>query len=214
MVKSRARIVVATNRNMEEAVNLGEFRSDLYYRLNVIRVHVPPLRERPSDILLLAEHFLTSSNRKFAKEVAFDDETREFILRNPWQGNVRELQNAVSRYVVLGKLGSGFELEGRSPDALGKVETGMAKKVSSALPSDSGHGGLESQAVASGLPHPEEGMTLKQIAQRAAREAERKAILTVLKTTRWNKTQAAKVLQISYKALLYKIKDCGIERTD
>ncbi len=111
-IRSNARIVVATNLNIESAVNKEEFRSDLYYRLNVIRIHVPPLRERPSDILLLADHFLVRSNQKFGKSSEFDDETREYILRYPWPGNVRELQNAVSRYVVLGKLGSGFELTG------------------------------------------------------------------------------------------------------
>jgi len=211
-IKSKARIVVATNRNMEESVNQGHFRSDLYYRLNVIRIHVPPLRERPSDIMLLADHFLARSNEKFGKEVEFDEETREYILRNSWPGNVRELQNAVSRYVVLGKLGSGFEVDIKSTTA-----PFLDKKVHEELlpghTHDSADGRPGDHAETPKLTHPHEGMTLKEISRNAAREAERKAILAVLKATDWNRSRAAKILKISYKALLYKIKDCGIERT-
>jgi len=212
-IRSRARIVVATNRNMEELVNLGNFRSDLYYRLNVIRVHVPPLRERPSDIMLLAEHFLASSNKKFGKDVAFDEDTRNYILQNPWPGNVRELQNAVSRYVVLGKLGSGFEI-GLTPPVVPPGE----EKAREGSTAEGGAGerdsGSRDQSVVPELTHPHEGMTLKEISRNAAREAEKKAILAVLESTGWNRSQAAKILKISYKALLYKIKDCGIEHAE
>jgi two-component system response regulator AtoC len=213
-IKSKARIVVATNRNMEEAVNQGFFRSDLYYRLNVVRIHVPPLSERPSDIMLLADHFLVSSNQKFGKKVEFDDETREYILRNPWPGNVRELQNAVSRYVVLGKLGSGFELDEKPRTTPGEIKELTTENLSSSQPTSYGASEPEAQALAPEFTHPHEGMTLKEIGRSAAQQAEKKAILAVLGVTRWNKSQAAKILKISYKALLYKIKDCGIERTD
>jgi two-component system response regulator AtoC len=213
-IKSRARIVVATNRNMEEAVNLGHFRSDLYYRLNVIRVHVPPLRERPSDIMLLADHFLEMSNQKFGKNVEFDDETRQYILHSSWPGNVRELQNAVSRYVVLGKLGSGFELESRHPGGEGQREGHTLPEPEGGSPVQGTGTETEPKAQIEDLPHEHDGMTLKEISRNAARNAERKAILAVLKATRWNKSQAAKMLKISYKALLYKIKDCNIERHD
>jgi two-component system response regulator AtoC len=211
-IKSKARIVVATNRNIEEAVNLGVFRSDLYYRLNVIRIHVPPLRERPTDILLLADYFLARSNQKFGKNVAFDNETREYILRNTWPGNVRELQNAVSRYVVLGKLGSGFQLEGNYSTIPHNGEELTAEDPLSRHPGENGGSELEGQTETAKLTHPYEGMALKEIARNAARLAEKKAILAVLEATFWNKSKAAKILKISYKALLYKIKDCGIER--
>lgn len=213
-LKSNARIVVATNRNMEEAVNLGDFRSDLYYRLNVIRIHVPPLRDRPSDIMLLAEHFLVRNNEKFSKEVEFDDETREYIRRNTWPGNVRELQNAVSRYVVLGKLGSGFDLN-QEPSAAVSTVQGIVGETP--LPESGGGQAEEGSSAAAAAPelvHPHEGLTLKEIGRNAARIAERKAILSVLEATKWNKSEAARMLKISYKALLYKIKDCGIERPD
>ncbi len=203
-IRSNARIIVATNRDMEKAVREGIFRSDLYYRLNVIRVHVPPLRERRTDIAALADHFLAVNNQKFGKKVAFDDETREYILRHPWPGNVRELQNAVSRYVVLGRLGSGFEL----------VDVPQVSPIhdSSAVP-----GGADGEdpmtTAADPAPaddHPYHGMTLKEVGRKAAMEAERKAILRVLEATKWNRSRAARILKVSYKALLYKMKDCGI----
>jgi two-component system response regulator AtoC len=210
VIKSNARIVVATNRNIENAVNEEEFRSDLYYRLNVIRIHVPPLRERPSDIMLLADHFLTRSNQKFGKTVKFDDDTKEYILRHTWHGNARELQNAVSRFVVLGRLGSGFELTGAPGiDSLGPQEKiiGALKKEQTEDPDTDQEQGTQSDVS---RKHPHDGMTLKEIGRNAAREAERKAILSVLEATRWNRSKAARILKISYKALLYKIKDCGI----
>jgi len=211
-LRSKARIIVATNRNIEEAVSLGDFRSDLYYRINVIRVHVKPLRERQADIMPLADLFLARSNQKFGKNVEFCDESREYIMRNSWPGNVRELQNAVSRYVVLGKLWNGTELDGKchiTPDRIGSTVTGGLPSCSR-----SDHEGNESdaQTQASEDRHSCEGMTLKEIGRNAARQAESKAMLAVLEATRWNKSKAARVLKISYKALLYKIKDCSIEQ--
>jgi two-component system response regulator AtoC len=209
-IKSKARIVVATNRNVESAVNNGEFRSDLYYRLNVIRIHVPPLRDRPSDIMLLAGHFLAHANQKFGKAVEFDDELKEYIIRHPWPGNVRELQNAVSRYVVLGRLGDGFELTAVTrSDSLGLEETGIIPLEMEQIEDPDQEPGTQPEL---NQKHPQDGMTLKEISRNAAREAERKAILSVLETTRWNRSKAARILKISYKALLYKIKDCGIEQ--
>jgi len=206
MFKSRARMVVATNRNIESAVNKGEFRSDLYYRLNVIRIHVPPLCERPSDIMILADHFLHRTNQKFGKSVEFDDETREYLLRHSWPGNVRELENAVSRYVVLGKLGSGFELAGAPRIELPE----SVEKPDSTLDLDVGSAPEHQEEVEVNGKHPHDGMSLKEIARNAAREAERETILSVLEATRWNRSKAALILKVSYKALLYKIKDCGI----
>ena len=208
MIKSKARMVVATNRNIESAVNKGEFRSDLYYRLNVIRIHVPPLCERPSDIMILADHFLLRTNQKFGKSAEFDDETREYLLKYSWPGNVRELENAVSRYVVLGKLGSGFELtEAPRIDPHDPAERPISGLIQDADPVPEQNEGSEVSQR-----HPYEGMPLKEIARIAAREAERKAILSVLEATRWNRSRAALILKVSYKALLYKIKDCGIVR--
>ncbi len=201
MLRSNARIIVATNRDIEKQVSSGEFRPDLYFRLNVIRIHVPPLRDRRSDIPLLADHFLAINSRKFGKFVSFDDETREYLLRHDWPGNVRELQNAVSRYVVLGKLVESGQITNDRPGELNSKNTAAEK-------SDE-----EAALIPSPDENPLEGIGLKQIAKEAARKVEREAILKVLEATRWNKSKAAKALKISYKALLYKIKDCGIDKS-
>jgi len=196
-LRSNARIIVATNCDIEDAVNKGRFRSDLYYRLNVIRLHIPPLRERPSDIPVLAKHFLSIDNRKFGKMVHFDDKTLEYILKYPWPGNVRELQNAVSRFVVLGKFSPDTSFT--EPEPPEEIELTEPDKIT---PSPDHP-----------VPDiPPKQMTLKEIAKEAAQQAEKEAILRVLEATRWNKSQTARVLKISYKALLYKIRDCGIEQ--
>ena len=158
--------------------------------------------------MLLADHFLLRTNQKFGKSVEFDDETREYLLKYHWPGNVRELENAVSRYVVLGKLGSGFELTGAPRiDPIDPV-----KRPISGLNQDVDPVPEQNEESEISQKHPHEGMPLKEIARIASREAERKAILSVLEATRWNRSRAALILKISYKALLYKIKDCGIVR--
>jgi len=200
-LRSNARIIVATNCDIEDAVSKGKFRSDLYYRLNVIRVHVPPLRERPSDIPVLAKHFLSIDNRKFGKAVGFEDQAMEFLTSYSWPGNVRELQNAVSRYVVLGKF---------NPDISFSEPATPRKPDSPAFDAEELTGKMSENLPAQALPSKQ--MTLKEIAKEAAQRAEREAILRVLEATRWNKSQTARVLKISYKALLYKIRDCGIEQ--
>ncbi len=97
-----ARVLAATNRNIEEAVEKGEFRSDLYYRLNVITIHVPPLRERKEDIPLLANEFLDKFSKKNKKDIrGFDENVQELMINYEWPGNVRELENTVERAVIL-----------------------------------------------------------------------------------------------------------------
>ena len=97
------RVIAATNKNLDDALSRGEFRHDLYYRLNVVSLDMPPLRERREDIMLLAKYFLdkygTQCNRKFR---GFSDDARECLLLYDWPGNVRELENAIERAVVLG----------------------------------------------------------------------------------------------------------------
>jgi two-component system response regulator AtoC len=177
------------------------FRPDLYFRLNVIRIHIPPLRERRSDIALLAENFLAINSRKFGKFVSFDDETMEYLMQNDWPGNVRELENAVSRYVVLGKLHETSDLVNERADGLSSKNKVSVKTEEMAAPAPQ-------------TESPREEIGLKKVAKEAVIKAEREVILKVLKMTRWNKSKAAKLLKISYKALLYKIKDCGIDQTD
>ena len=100
--KVDVRIVAATHRDLLKKVQEGTFREDLYYRLNVVEIHVPPLRERAGDIPLLAHHFLQKYAAANGKDVRdFDDEVLTMLLRHPWPGNVRELENAMERAVVL-----------------------------------------------------------------------------------------------------------------
>jgi len=180
-IRVDARVVVATNRELEAEIERQRFREDLYYRLNVVSVRVPPLRERKEDILPLVEHFIA----KYAED-GDPPEIRPEVLRrfleHDWPGNVRELENMVRRLVVLGD----------------------EKLVLEELTVRSGARGEVPPPPAI----PEEG--LKEIGRRAAMLAEREAIEQMLKLTGWNKRKAAARLKISYKALLYKIKECGI----
>jgi two-component system, NtrC family, response regulator AtoC len=195
-VRVDARVVVATNRNLEAAIRQGTFREDLFYRLNVVTIRVPPLRERKEEIGPLVEHFVAKYRARYHGGIErVPSDVMERFHSYDWPGNVRELENLVRRLVVL-----------RDPAmVLGELAlTGRATlpSLNGAANTVRGAGGLH--AI---LP---EDAPLKDVARRAARIAEREAILRALIRTGWNKRKAAKRLQISYKALLYKIKDCEI----
>jgi two-component system response regulator AtoC len=199
-VRVDARVVVATNRNLEEAIRDGTFREDLFYRLNVVTIHVPPLRERKEEIGPLVRHFVEKYRRRYGGGLAdVPPEVMDRFLGYAWPGNVRELENLVRRLVVLkdpAMVLSELDLARRPPAIVAAAEA--------AAP-----GPLRGGNTALNTPLPEEA-PLKEVSRRAARIAEREAILRALMRTGWNKRKAAKRLQISYKALLYKIKDCGI----
>jgi two-component system response regulator AtoC len=189
-VRVDARVLTATNRVLEEAIRQGSFREDLFYRLNVVTVRVPPLRERREEIAPLVRHFVEKYRRRYGgglEEVP--PEVLDRFLHHDWPGNVRELENLVRRLVVL-----------RDPSmVLGEL---VAHPTAlSAVPNTV----RDASALA-----PVEDAPLKEVARRAARVAEREAIVRALKRTGWNKRKAARRLQVSYKALLYKIRDCGI----
>lgn len=181
------RVVAASNQDLEQAVAAGRFREDLYYRLNVIQVVVPPLRERPEEIPILAAYFIERYSRLFRREhFAPPPETMTRLVRHRFPGNVRELENMIKRMIVLGD-----PLLRRTPlpDAIAaSEESGPARPP---------------KAIA---------VSLKDIGKRAAQLAEREAILKALDQTHWNRVRAAKLLDISYRALLYKIKDAGLDR--
>ncbi len=191
------RIIAATNRNLEEAVADGSFREDLYYRLNVVTVHMPPLRERRDSIPLLVDRFLQKNNEQYGKSMKqLSNETLEVFLRYQWPGNVRELENMVRRMVVLGNeqvVLDEISLRGPEPEASGEAAPELL--------------GLES--IGADLARGE-SIDLKAISRRAAQVAEKRVIERVLQQTRWNRKEAAERLQISYKALLYKMKENGL----
>jgi two-component system response regulator AtoC len=201
-VRVDARVVVATNRNLEAALREGRFREDLFYRLNVVTIRVPPLRERKEEIAPLVRHFVEKYRRRYSGGLEeIPAEVMERFHGYDWPGNVRELENLVRRLVVLRDPAMVLGEIGGAPSALtlgGRPVSNVA--VNAVQP----HDGVAAFAV---LP---EDAPLKDVARRAARLAEREAILRALMRTGWNKRKAAKRLQVSYKALLYKIKDCGI----
>jgi two-component system, NtrC family, response regulator AtoC len=178
-----SRVIAATNRNLEEAMARGEFREDLYYRVNVVEIRVPPLRERREEIPALASWFLEKFNAQYRRQKQLSPETMTHLQQHPWLGNVRELENVVRRLVVL-------------TDVEGEIEALVARGRTSGR---NGHGPVR---------QPAEG--LREIARRAAREAERKALEDVLHRVHWNRAAASRILKVSYKTLLHKIVDCGL----
>jgi two-component system response regulator AtoC len=193
-VRVDTRIIAATNRNLEEAVKDGSFREDLYYRLNVVTVNLPPLRDRIDAIPLLVDHFLTKYNDQYKKDLGeLTDSTVKVLHEYHWPGNVRELENMVKRMVVLGNEQTVLQeiaMRGK-PEETTKGETA----------------GFDLDALGVDFSG---GVDLKAISKRASQIAEKRVIDKVLQQTRWNRKEAALRLQISYKALLYKMKENGL----
>jgi two-component system, NtrC family, response regulator AtoC len=184
-LKVDVRVLAATNQALEQAVAEGRFREDLYYRLNVIQIAVPPLRERVEEIPLLVDYFVRRYSRIFHREgFSISPAVMERLTRHPYPGNVRELENLIKRMIVLRD-----PLLTRTPVPHASTDLG-------------GNG-------ASPAPVPE--VSLKDISRKASLVAEREAISTALEQTGWNRVRAAKALKISYRALLYKIKRVGLE---
>ena len=187
------RVVAATNCNLERAVASGAFREDLYFRINVVEIALPPLRERREDIPLLTEHFLKRQQAAARRPAvtALSAETLQLFATYDWPGNVRELENIVKRVVVLGDERAAHEVIER-------------RQITVPARPQAAEVGAPAAAQAEGASRL---TSLKDIGRTAAREAERVAILDMLERTRWNRKEAAEILGISYKALLYKIKD-------
>jgi transcriptional regulator with PAS, ATPase and Fis domain len=184
-IRVDARVVAATNKELQAAIDQKLFREDLYYRLAVFPITIPPLRERADDIPALVEHFVNYYCKELKKELkSFAPASMELLVRHPWTGNVRELQNCIERSVIL--------TDGPVilPEHLG-LRVRPAEET-----------GLESL--------PTEG-TLQEVSSAATQFVESRMIRKVLKETGGNKTKAAEILKVSYKTLLTKVKDYGIE---
>ena len=193
-VRVDTRIIAATNRNLEEAVKDGSFREDLYYRLNVVTVNLPPLRDRIDAVPLLVDHFLTKYNEQYKKELGeLTDSTVKVMHEYHWPGNVRELENMVKRMVVLGNEQTVLQ------------EIAMRGKPEETTKGETADFDLDALGVDFS-----DGVDLKAISKRASQIAEKRVIDKVLRQTRWNRKEAALRLQISYKALLYKMKENGL----
>jgi two-component system, NtrC family, response regulator AtoC len=216
-VRVDVRIVAATNRDLTRAVADGQFRDDLFFRLNVVSIDLPPLRERRDEIPILTEHFLRRYSEEYGKPYTdVSLETKRLFMDYAWPGNVRELQNLVRRAVVLGtesavrkEMSLGFPVaRERMPRAAGASFAPVPPIEIAAAPAP------PAAPLAAAQPEPaiDGNTSLKDISRIAAREAERVLILRMLQQTRWNRKEAAQILGISYKALLYKIKDAGLDK--
>ncbi|MCP3167089.1 sigma-54-dependent transcriptional regulator [Myxococcus qinghaiensis] len=262
-VRVDSRVVVATNRDLEKEIALGNFREDLYYRLNVVAIRLPPLRERREDVVPLTDHFLKKYGRQYISGISeLPTEVLQAFADYDWPGNVRELENMVRRLCVLKDptlVLDELNAAGRSPASAPSLPTSYAgddsgynhraveehvrapasssvqvlempsRSVSSttAAAHTQAHAAAVMEPMNSVIPAPRYinpfdvpqpppppppagEPSLKDIGKRAAMLAEREAILAMLQRTAWNKRRAAGKLRISYKALLYKIKECGI----
>jgi len=179
-------VICATNRDLAREVAASRFREDLFYRLNVINILVPPLRERPEEIPGLVAYFIARYARVFnMPERALASDAMAGFLGHAWPGNVRELENFVKRMIVL--------QDWNLPRTL------VAPAATATAPTP--------DAFA-----PSRGLSLKEISRRAVLEAERDVIAHALEQCRWNRVKTAKMLRISYRALLYKIKDMGLKQ--
>ena len=197
VIKVDVRVLAATHRDLEKAIEDRTFREDLYYRLNVINVHLPPLRDRKEDIVPLVEYLLRKHGAagKAVPEITLD--LKHALMTYNWPGNVRELENMVRKLTIL-----------RNPDLIAREL--HAKTARRPFP-----------AAAAGAPTPPEtntetvyshgGTPILEQVTKAKHQAETEAILAALNSTRWNRKQAAALLKIDYKALLYKMKKLGVE---
>src|SRR5579862_9785931 len=181
--KVEVRIVCATNRQLESEIENGTFRQDLFYRINVVNLRMPPLRERRGDIEALVHYFLEYYNRKYnCRARALSTELMAVLQKYHWPGNIRELENLIKRYVILGSEDViSNDLVARSDQDYFNPDIDLDGPIS-----------------------------LKKVTRDATRELERKIILKVLQAHHWNRKQAARALSISYRALLYKIRDAGL----
>jgi two-component system, NtrC family, response regulator AtoC len=222
------RILAATNRDLEKMLVSGEFREDLYYRLKVIELTVPPLRERPDEVPTLTDFFVARYSRKYNRPLRpISDELRRLFLEYDWPGNIRELENMIKRVVILQdeQLVVREIQRNRQRHAAAQVAVGVPLAVAAAatvgvpagvgampggfLPSpdldDDGPDGAETVDEGS-------GGSLAAVAKAASLKAERAAIEHTLGQVHWNRRKAAQSLGVSYKTLLNKIKECGISR--
>jgi two-component system response regulator AtoC len=176
------RVICATSRDLEREIERRRFRTDLFYRINVVHLHLPNLRDRCDDIELLSNYFLSHFNARFERDVpAISRNLLHDFQNHHWPGNIRELENRIARYVIFG-----------SDQNLDIQSTAERSKP------------IAIEELADG------SVPLKHIAKRAVRDLERRVILGVLQANHWNRRKTAEDLKISYRALLYKIREVGL----
>jgi DNA-binding NtrC family response regulator len=203
------RVLAATNKPLEKAVEDGTFREDLFYRLNVVTIHIPPLRERREEIPVFLDFFLRKYSEYYGKQPQpFSDYATSRMMDYHWPGNIRELENLVKRYTIVGnEMQIIRELSTHKPIMSSLSTSAPAPAAPVHQPPEVIAANAAVSSFNPGNGSAEHNMpSLLEIGKRAAMLAEREAIERVLTQTRWNRRQAAKILKISYKALLNKLK--------
>jgi two-component system response regulator AtoC len=176
------RIICATNRQLEEEIACGKFRLDFFYRINVFHFKLPPLRDRRADIPSLVDYFISNFTVRFERSVPpISEKTMRLLQKQDWPGNIRELENCIARCVILG--------------AEDTLEAYIREKQPSSTPPRA-----ENQS----------STPLRRIADKVRRDLERDVILKTLQTYNWNRRRTAQALKISYRTLLYKVREAGI----
>jgi two-component system response regulator AtoC len=175
-VMVNTRVIATSKDHLERSMMEGNFREDLFFRINVINITVPPLRDRKDQILPLSQYYFDFYKKKYGRDVpSFSSEVINALREYPWPGNIRELENMIKRIVIFGEEDIAFE-------------SLLRRKLDNEM-----------------NPGPFENFNLKEVGKRAAEEAEKKIIENTLQETHWNRKKTAQLLHVSYKALLYKI---------
>jgi len=201
-VQVDVRVLAATNKPLERAVEEGVFREDLFYRLNVITIHIPPLRERREEVPVFLEYFLRKYSEHYGKRPAmFSEYAVSRMMEYAWPGNIRELENLVKRYVIVGNEAQIIREISTHKPIVSSLSTPTLPLATTAVSIPAG-----AAPTPNGTNGEPEMPSLLEIGRRAAMQAEREAIERVMAQTKWNRRQAAKILKVSYKALLNKLK--------
>ncbi len=208
-VATRARVIAATNRNLEAEIAVGNFREDLYFRINTISIHVPPLRDRKEDLVPLIKHFHKAHASIFKNPASIVPASLlELFHAYHWPGNVRELENYLKRLAVLGNPAEiERELRGlveSSSKQAPLADKGVTEDIFENIDLDS----IIFNHKAKDFP------SLREIREQAVMRVEKAIIEHVLEETRWNRREAARILKISYRTLLYKLKEMNIRPED
>jgi transcriptional regulator with GAF, ATPase, and Fis domain len=204
LVKTDAWVIAATNHDLEKDLVAGKFREDLYFRLSAIKIFIEPLRNRPEDIPCLIDYYIKRYSSEFSGRnlVIPRQGTIDRLCSYSWPGNVRELQNMLKRIMILGDGEENINGLLQPPDVR-ESQTGAAAAVSPAVGSLPVLGAGDLADLSS--------LSLKKVRKKAMDQVEREVISYVLTKTAWNRSKATKILKISYKTLLYKIKELGIQ---
>ena len=208
-VKTDTWIIAATNNELEKNIKTGNFREDLYYRLNIIKFFIPPLRKRPEDIPPLIDYYIEQYTSQYDNKQLLnpDKQVMDKLMRYHWPGNTRELQNVLKRFLVIGDWDEITDelFQKSSPSDPDDSSEPAAATIGSNSSSSDFFGDFINENFKNS-----ESLSLKEIRKNAVDLVEKQAISLVLEKTGWNRSKASKILKISYKTLLYKISDLNI----